>query len=215
MRNDNRHNIASLLRRTALAVALATGCGLASAGVIHVTIDTASFGVNGGYLDMNLSGSGNVPVETATVTKLLGFQSSPFIDSWGVTSVAGGWQFSNITPNDLFQSVDFGGPLSFDLSFAGAIDPMRTFISEFVVSAFGNDGVTPLGQYDPATGALARFAWTPALSSGIDGQIDVSIADPGVTFIPEPAQCLLIGIGLAALALVRRQRSSKSIGQAA
>lgn len=205
MRNDMRHNFASVLRRAALALALATGCGLASAGVIHVTIDTASFGVSGGFVDMNLSTSADVPLATATVTNLVGFQSSPYIDSWGVAAVAGGWRFRNDTSNDLFQSVDFGGVLSFDLTFAGAIDPVTSYISKFVVSAFASDGMTPLGHYDPLTGALAEFAWTPGLSAGADGQIGLSVSDPHVTVVPEPDPLWLIGIGCAALALTRRR----------
>lgn len=205
MHNDVKHKIACFLRRAALALALATGCGLASAGVIHVTIDTASFGASSGFLDMNLGVSGDVPLATATVTNLVGFQSSPYIESWGVAAVAGGWRFSNDTPNDLFQSVDFGGVLSFDLTFAGAVDPMTSYMSKFVVSAFDSDGFTPLGHYDPVTGALAAFSWTPALAAGVDGQIGASITDPHVTVIPEPGPLLLIGIGCVALALARRR----------
>ncbi|SFV17541.1 NF038129 family PEP-CTERM protein [Pseudoduganella namucuonensis] len=205
MRNDVKHKIASLLRRAALALALATGCGLASAGVVHVTIDTASFGAASGFLDMNLGVSGAVPLATATVTNLVGFQGSPYIDSWGVTAVAGGWRFRNDASNDLFQSVDFGGVLSFDLTFAGAVDPMTNYISKFVVSAFGSDGFTPLGHYDPMTGALAEFAWTPGLTAGADGHVFANLSDPHVRAVPEPGPWLLIGIGCAALALTRRR----------
>ncbi len=205
MHNNMRHNFASVLRRAALALALASGCGLASAGVVHVTIDTASFGVGAGFVDMNLSTSANVPLQTATVTNLVGFQSSPYVESWGLTAVAGGWQFRTDTVNDLFQSVDFGGVLSFDLAFAGAIDPVTSYLSRFVVSAVAGDGVTPLGQYDPVTGALAVFSWTPALSTDADGLIGVSTADPHVSVVPEPAALLLIGLGCAALALTRRR----------
>lgn len=203
--NDVKHKLASILSRGALALALAAGCGPASAGVIHVTIDTASFGASSGFVDMNFSTSDNVPLETATVSNFAGFQSSPYIESWGVTAVAGGWQFSNHVSNDLFQSVDFGGLLSFDLAFAGEIDPVTSYVSKFVVSAFGSDGFTPLGNYNPVNGALAEFAWTPGISAGADGQIGFNVADANVTVLPEPGQCLLFGIGLAAFALTRRR----------
>ncbi|CAN7358983.1 NF038129 family PEP-CTERM protein [Pseudoduganella sp. LjRoot289] len=203
--NNVKHKLASFLTRSALALALAAGCGPASAGVIHVTIDTASFGTSSGFVDMNFSTSDNVALETATVTNFAGFQSAPYVESWGLTAVAGGWQFSNHESNDLFQSVDFGGLLSFDLAFAGEIDPVSSYVSKFVVSAFGSDGFTPLGNYNPVTGALAAFAWTPALTEGTDGQIGFGVAAPNVTVVPEPGQCLLFGIGLAAFALARRR----------
>ena len=208
MHNDIKHNPASVLRRTALALALATSCGLAAAGVVHVTIDTASFGAATGFIDMNLSAADHVPLATATVTNLAGFQSSPYIESWGLTAVAGGWRFRNDTSNDLFQSVDFGGELSFDLDFQGAAAPAASFISTFVVSAFGSDGMMPLGHYDPRTGALAEFAWTPAAAGGADGHLGVRVVDPDVTVIPEPGRYALLGIGLGALALARRKRTA-------
>ena len=208
MHNDIKHNPVSVLRRTALALALATSCGVAAASVVHVTIDTASFGAATGFIDMNLSAAAAVPLATATVTNLAGFQSTPYIESWGLTGVAGGWRFRNDTSNDLFQSVDFGGTLSFDLDFQGAADPARSYVSTFAVSAFGADGMTPLGHYDPLTGALAEFAWTPAAVAGADGHLGVRVVDPDVTVIPEPGHCALLGIGLGALALARRKRTA-------
>lgn len=205
MHNDIKFKLAAFVRQAALALTLAAGCGLASASVVHVTIDTASFGAASGFVDMNFSSSDNVALETATVTNLTGFQNSPYTESWGVTPVAGGWQFNNHTANDLFQSVTFGGLLSFDLTFAGDADPVTDYISTFVVSAFGEDGFTPLGNYDPVSGALAEFAWTPPLAGGADGLLVVNVQDQHVTLLPEPSQLLLIGIGLAALTAMRRR----------
>lgn len=209
MHNNLKRKMAAIVRRAALAFILAAGCGLASASVIHVSIDTASFGAATGFLDMNFSTSGNAPLETATVSKLAGFQSAPYIESWGVTGSNGIWQFNNHTSNDLFQSVDFGGVLSFDLSFAGAADPLQSYVSEFVVSAFGADGLTPLGNYDPVTGALVAFAWTPGPNGGADGQIGGNVTDQHVALLPEPSQLLLMVIGLAALAATRRRSASE------
>src|SRR5579872_5259985 len=107
MRIDIKHKTSALLRRAALAMTLATCSGMASAGVLHVAIDTADFGVANGYLDMQLTASAGVPLATALVSNMVGFESSTVVDSWGVTPVTGGYAFRNDTSNDLFQSVNF------------------------------------------------------------------------------------------------------------
>lgn len=191
---------------SALALMLAAGTGAASAETIHVAIDTSTFGAATGYVDMQLSASSGVPLATALVSNMVGFDSTAFIDSWGVTPVAGGYLFRNDTSNDLFHAVDFGGMLSFDLTFDGAPDPLTSYVSHFVVSAF-DDAFAPLGHTDPFTGALADFTWTPALNVQGQGTIGGTLSDPAVTAVPEPAGMLLAAIGLASLALARRRRA--------
>eukprot|EP01041_Mallomonas_annulata_P018322 gene18322-37195_t len=86
-------------------------------------------------------------------------------------SVADGYLFSNLLSNDLFHAVDFTlGTLSFDLTFGGDIDPLSGIASTFAVSAYSLAGQA-LGNYDPATGALALFSWTPATVPGGAGSI--------------------------------------------
>ncbi|WP_371765396.1 NF038129 family PEP-CTERM protein [Massilia sp.] len=191
---------------SALVLMLAAGTGAASAETIHVAIDTSTFGAATGYVDMQLSASSGVPLATALVSNMVGFDSTAFIDSWGVTPVAGGYLFRNDTSNDLFHAVDFGGMLSFDLTFDGAPDPLTSYVSHFVVSAF-DDAFAPLGHTDPFTGALADFTWTPALNVQGHGTIGGTLSDPAVTAVPEPAGMLLAAIGLASLALARRRRA--------
>lgn len=204
--------LSTVLRRVALAVTLAAGSSLASAAVIHVDIDTSNFGAATGYIDMQFSAGVDVPLQTALVSNMVGFDPSAFIDSWGLTQTAGGYLFRNDTPNDLFHAVNFGGLLSFDLSFAGAIDPLSTYVSFFTVSAF-DEAYAPLGNVDPLRGSLAAFSWTPAVTNGIDGSIGVNITDDAVTFVPEPSGVLLSGIGLAAIVFVRRRRAKPAASQ--
>lgn len=185
---------------------LALGAGAASADTIHVAIDTSTFGAATGFIDMQLSASSGVPLATALVDHLVGFDNTTDIESWGVTPVTGGYLFRNDTSNDLFHSVDMGGVLSFDLTFAGEADPLTSYVSHFVVAAYDSDGFTPLGHYDPFTGALADFTWTPATSAQALGTVGGTVSDPAVSAVPEPASFLLAGIGLGALALGRRRR---------
>lgn len=208
MRIDIKHPIASLLRRLALATALAAGSGLASAGVIHVDIDTSAFGANSGYLDLQLSATSGVPLATAVVSNMTGFGAIDL--NYGWTPVPGGFLFRNDVSNYLSHAVGFGGVLSFDLSFAGSHDPLATYVSHFLVSAFDED-FTPMGAFDPATGALADFSWTPALNANGVGSIGISVADQHVTVVPEPADLLLMAAGLAAMALAMRRRGGAGV----
>ena len=202
---DIQHRISKVLRRATLAMALAAVSSLASAGIVHVDIDTAGYGVSTGYLDMQLSHSNGVPLATALVSNMVGFDISAFIDSWGVTSVAGGYLFRNDTANDLFHAVNFGGILSFDLTFEGEHDPLTSYVSRFAVSAY-DELDQALGAFDPETGALVTFNWTPALTANAAGKLSYAVSDSDVTVIPEPSGTMLLGAGMVGLALFARRR---------
>lgn len=201
--------ISTALRRMVLALSLAACSSLASAAVIHVAVDTGTFGAATGYLDLQLTTSAG-PLTTALVSNMAGFDPSAYIDAVGVTHTAGGYLFRSDTFGDLFHAVNFGGVLSFDLTFASLADPLGQYRSLFLVSAF-DDAFSLLGNADPFRGSLAAFTWTPAATSGIDGSLEVSISDPAVTFIPEPSGVLLAATGLAAIAFVLRRRARRVV----
>lgn len=207
---DLKHNMVSLLRRVALAITLAAGSSIASAAVIHVDIDTSAFTASSGYLDLQLSATSGLPLATVVVSNLTGFGAIDM--DVGVTTAAGGFQFRNDVANYLSHAVSFGGVLSFDLSFAGAFDPLTTYQSIFSVSAFDLD-FAAMGGFDPETGALAVFTWTPSLTANAGGSLGIDVSDPNVTVIPEPSDLLLTGVGLAAMALVLRRRTIRTAPQ--
>lgn len=188
----------SFARRAALAVALAATSGLASAGAIHVAIDTSQFGTNTGYLDMVMSASAGVPLATATISNLSGIAiANRDAFSFGFDLVGDTYVFRNDTANYLSHAVDFGGTLSFDLTFAGDYDPVTSYISHFAVTAF-DSAFQPLGKFDPATFALAEYTWTPSPVQGGQGSAGT---------VPEPGALLLMGVGVAGMLVARRRRS--------
>jgi hypothetical protein len=205
------NKLSTALRRMALAVSLAAVSSMASAGIIHVNVDTSNFGVASGFLEMQL-GTGNGPLVTALVDNMLGFDASAFIDAFGVTQVPGGYLFSNANVNDLYHAVNFGGQLSFDLTFASAVDPLGLSQTDFMLAAYDETNAL-VGTTQ--NGALADFRWTPSATPGIDGELGASISDPAVTFIPEPTDSLLMGAGLGLMALVLRRRTTRPAGLAA
>lgn len=211
---DLQHQATKLLRRVALAAALAAGCGAASASVLHVSIDTSNFGVSSGYIDMEFSAIAGAPLATAVVSNLAGFAATPDIQ-WGVDQVSGGYQFRNDTLNLLSHAATFGGIMSFDLAITGADDPSASYVSVFKVDAF--DGANYVGNFDPATGALANFLWTPPPGAGAGGGVSATVFDDSVALLPEPADALLMAIGVAAMVLVlqRQGRASSRVANPA
>lgn len=208
---DFQNQATKLLRRVALALALAAGCGAASATMLHVSIDTSTFGAASGYIDMEFSAIAGAPLATAVVSNLAGLAATPDIQ-WGVDQVSGGYKFGNDTLNLLSHAATFGGVVSFDLAITGADDPSAGYVSVFKVDAF--DGANYLGNFDPITGALATFLWTPPQVAGASGDVLATVFDDSVTAVPEPADVLLMVIGVAAMVLVLRRQASVRDGHA-
>lgn len=205
---NTQNKAVKLLQRLALALALAAGCGIASASVIHVSIDTSTFGVASGYIDMEFSATAGGPLATAVVNNLVGFAATPDIE-WGVEQVAGGYKFRNDTVNLLSHAASFGGMLSFDLAITGDYDPTGSILSAFKVAAF--DGASYLGNFDPASGALATFLWTPSPTATGNDALALNVSDASVAVVPEPLGLLLMAIGLAAMFLVMRRRGRAAV----
>lgn len=199
-----------LLRRVALALALAAGCGAASASILHVSINTSRFGATSGYIDMEFSAIAGAPLATAVVSNLVGLAPTPDIQ-WGVDQVSGGFSFRNDTLNLLSHAAAFGGIVSFDLAITGASDPSASYVSAFKVAAF--DGANYLGNFDPLTGALATFLWTPP-PAGAGGDVLATVFDDSVALVPEPADLLLMAIGVAAMALALQRQGRAASGAA-
>jgi hypothetical protein len=191
----------SFARRAALAVALAATSSLAAAGVIHVAIDTSSFGADSGFLDMQLSSLTGVPLATATISNFTGFDKAGRDDFWsaGFEETGDGYVLNNNVTNYLSHAVTYGGVLGFDLAFAGEYDPDTSYISHFAVWAYDSD-INPLGNYDAETFALLEYTWTPSPTEGGQGSVGT---------VPEPAAWLLMGTGALGMALARRRRSGK------
>jgi hypothetical protein len=202
-----KHSISSMLRRLALAVALAAGSSAAQAGIIHVSVDTSKFSAASGYLDMQLSADPGASLATAVVSNMVGFGALDW--NFGVKALPGGFGFRNDVSNYLSHAVTFGGLVSFDLTFDGEYDPLTAYESHFTVTAF-DELFAFQGDFDPLTGVLADFKWTPSVTASGEGGLSFAVAEANVTVVPEPAGLLLSGGGIAALAMARRRRNVRA-----
>jgi hypothetical protein len=194
---------------------LSASVGAASAGTIHIAINTATFGPVAGYIEMQLSAGAGVPLATALVTNLSGFDPLRVAEQWGVGAAPGGYVFRNDAVNSLLHGVDFGGMLSFDLTFTGTDDPLGSYVSRFVVSAFDTN-YAQLGTRDALTGALVEISHAAPPLPGTDGTIGARIWDQGISVtpaagpaqVPEPGSVLLVVAGLAAMTYARQRRGA-------
>jgi hypothetical protein len=107
--------------------------------------------------------------------------------------------------------IEWSRNLSFDLAIAGEYDPAGSIVSALKVAAF--DGANYLGDFDPATGALATFLWTPSPTAYGSGDLAINVSDSRGTAVPEPSDMLLMAIGLAAMMLVLRRRGRSVVSR--
>jgi hypothetical protein len=208
------------MRQAGAALALALCSSLAAAGTtVAVTIDTSTFG-NSGWLDFTYAGASNGTALPASVllSGFTGFNSAAEVYTEGQVSgsQASGYSIGNAPGyNDLFHAVNYGGVLSFNVTFSGDADPAAIVAqSTFSVTAYGDDKQTQLGSSSDALGgALVAFTWTPAIAAGAQGSIAVTVYSNAATVspVPEPSSWLMLGIGTMLVAGVARRKQARSL----
>jgi hypothetical protein len=191
----------SLFSRALLAVALASSAGLAAAGPLyHVDLDLTAFSGTGN-LDMQFLSSGDYMPATATLT---GFNQY-FNDNGDKTplTVEGSVQegkvtFSNNDWADLFQSVNLGNHVGFDISFTGPDSGLSG--SAFTIDLWNDVGDALLVEEHLLQISVhpGDITYEPSQYAGFG---------PAAA-VPEPSAAMLVLIGLAmAGAVARRNRA--------
>jgi hypothetical protein len=189
----------SFFSRALLAVALATGAGVAAAGPLyHVDLDLSSFSGNGNH-DLQFMSAGEYSPTTAT---LINF-SQHFNEGGDKTfSVEGTVQegkvvFSNEDWADLFQSVNLGHHLGFDISFTGPDGGVGG--SAFTIDLWNGAGDAMLVEEH-----LLQIFVHPG-DIGFEASQYASFGPAAA--VPEPSAALLVLIGLAMAGAVSRRRA--------
>lgn len=207
-------------RGAAAALALALCSGFASADTaVNVSIDTGMFGASG-WLDLQFNPNGGLytPPASVTISNFVGFDGGADVFTEGQVSgsLAAGYTIGNGDYwNDLFHAVNYGGVLSFTVTFAGDADLSGNIgQSIFSVAAYAEDQTTTLGSSSSPDGSLFTVTWVPATVAGGPGDIVTAVYSDAasVSAVPEPSAWLMMGIGAVLVAGAARRRQSARLG---
>ena len=209
------------LRQATLGLAL---LGLSAAAMAQqaandlyrVVIDVTHLAGNG-WLDLQFNpGQDGAPLAFANLTNIQG-ALTPGETAEVAGSVNGefngyGVRFTNDTSyNNLFQSVQLGQKISFDIQFSGPFKTATSNIgSSFGLALYTADQSNTIGNGDSLSGSLLTFSLNPA-SGGQFGNSSALVYDSAlvsVTAVPEPSEWAMMLAGLAVLGVMvkRRQR---------
>lgn len=201
-------------------------CALATMGLMlnasadsqyHVVLDTTKL-IGSGWLDLQFNpGQAGATSAFADLTHLSSkypFGDSPILTGLVTGDLSSKAVFSNQSAyNDLFQALNFGQVISFDLRFSGAfLNTPGSFGTSFGLSLYGADQVSLLGNPDAASGSLLTFELMPANAIGQFGTVKPVVFDNAmlsVSAVPEPAEWLLLLAGFAVLAAVTQVRRGR------
>ncbi len=204
------------LRTAAAALALAFGSTAALADTtLAVTIDTSQFG-GAGWLDFqyNPGTLGVSPATSVTLSGFQGFDANAAVETTSQVSgsLASGYVIRNGENfNSLFHAVNFGGVLSFNVTFSGDNVNLSGAAdgSDFAVYAFNAGVTTDLGNSTADDKRLVSAMWTPAAAAGGTGVLSYQshAAVATISAVPEPSSWLMLGIGAMLVAGVARRRT--------
>ena len=202
--------------RAVAALVLALSAGHAAADTtLDISIHTAGFGTASGWLDLQFNGPGVglAPDASVTLTDFVGFDAAADVQTAGQVdgSLAAGYVIRNGAAwNDLFHAVNYGGVLSFKVTFAGDADLSGNIgQSVFSVSAYGADQLTLLGNPSSIDGSLGTVTWTPGTTLGEPGRTEAAFNSGVIDIapVPEPSSWLMTGIGAMLVAGAARRRA--------
>lgn len=172
-------------------------------GVENCTWDAT---YRGNVIEMALDASGDVTAATAGA--YVGLAPDGALDIWNGTAYASTWKSGGDPGESWIATLGVGGlgnpGNSFDKTLfttpaSGLMDGWQMYQGNLISVSWQNTG---LYQIDPATGSTTTlFSSMTGLTSGH--------SPAGLDrVIPEPGTCLLLGVGLGALVLIRRRRKA-------
>jgi hypothetical protein len=198
------YNLKSLFLRAAMAFALAAGGAqsFASPLTYHVAINTATLAGQTGYLDFLFLGLGSAAPATATISNLSGNVDPTKKFKFGAPQGQATSTLQLVNGDEFGQGFTFGGPIGFDVVFAGLTGTAAAGI-DLSVALLGND------QWSYAagtTGNVVTFSLQPGAADvvAVDAAFaSVDTAPAGA--VPEPANLALLATGLLLMVANRRR----------